>query len=179
MTPIDIIADVSKQLLEKQKALIEIAQRELDLYWDWFTAENTRISALHKTGQATKESGPHVNPIAPVIEYRGNAGYSLKKPYIVWKNFSPKLRRNLKAASNKNVAGIAKGASMPIHSYNSTDVTGPIRSHCTWNAQRAIELEMTLIPIRESLNGIHELIKKNGSTTRKLERLMKTKGESS
>lgn len=175
MEPEKAIADIAANLSSIQSSLIEEAQKHVDAYWDWFTSENSRIAGLHKTGQATKEAGPHVNHIAPVIEYRGNAGYSLRKPYIIWKSFEPKLRRNLVAASPQKKS--LRGSSIAIHAFSAIDATAPLRSRCTWNATRAIELEEKLIRIREAINGIHDLIKKNNTTSRRLARLTKTQGE--
>lgn len=156
-----------KKIFDAQhESLIREVRLLIDRYWDYFHDENKRIAQLHATGQASKH---HVNFVAPVLEEKGNKGYALKKPYIVWKKHAPRFRKNLK--TNTQLSG---KPSIAIHSYSSINVTSILTRECTWNAIKAIELEQQFIQYRIVLNSLHELIKKTNATMRSLE---KTKAE--
>lgn len=158
------LTTIEKSLDQQRQDILQSAQHLIDAYWEWFTIENGRISTLYHQGQSkVGEVNLRPNAVAPNLEYRTNSGSKLVKPYLVWKSHSRKFRTNI-AKSNK------KGASLPLHPYASTNNIGVLKKKCTWNLNKAIELEEKLIPIRDAINGIHETQKKIYATIRKIQR---------
>jgi hypothetical protein len=164
MQAIEHLQQLNANLTRHHEDVLSQARSLIDLYWEYLHEENKRISQLHATGQVVG-ADVNINAIAPVIEMRGNKGYALRKPYIVWKKHSSRFRKNLKVK-----AQITGQPSISLHSYASLDVSGVLSKECTWNAPKALELETKLIQYRVLLNTLHELIKKTSATIRSLEK---------
>ncbi len=171
MDALEHLQQINALLTSKNESIIAEVRNLIDGYWEYFHDENKRISQLHSTGQIN-DSELSINSVAPVVELRGNANYSLKKPYIVWKKHSARFRKNLKVK-----ARISGQPSLSLHSYSTLDVTSILTKHCTWNAHKALELEAKFVQYRVLLNALHENIKKTSATIRSLEKTKAKKEE--
>lgn len=159
-TLIQADADLQKHM----EFLVGNARALIDDYWTGFTLRNKEIATLHRTGQTDQKP----SNIAPVIETRGNKNSSIRKVYIVWKSHSKKFRTNMHALSANSPGRPKTNASLPLHSYSTLNASPALKKACSWNLQMAIELEEKLIPLRESINGLHESHKKLQATIRKV-----------
>ena len=156
--------DTQQQALTEEKlALVESTRVLISQYWDWFNAQNTRISELRKVGDTTL----NVSNIAPVIEVKSS--YSKNDPerrdnvYILWKNHNPLFRTNLFKKHGTKI-----NASKPLHKHDSEHIVSILKKKCTWDAERAIELEGELDQIRIAISGMHQAIVRLRSSKRRI-----------
>ncbi len=163
--------DLNKHVTAQHEHHLLAVRLLIDRYWEYFHDENMRIAQLHATGQSSAAE-INVNFVAPVVETKGNKGYQLKKVYIVWKKHAPRFRKNLKPSYQ-----LSGKPSLALHTYSTIDATNILKRECTWNAQKAIELEQQLIQYRILLNTFHENIKKTSATIRSLEKTKAKKEE--
>lgn len=148
---------------QRKQRLINELRIKIDTYWDYFNAENTRISNLRKVGDTTL----CVSNIAPVIEVKrsGNKDDAFERVYIIWKIHNRHFREKLRKHTGRRIS-----PSKPLHSYKSSNIKNILAKHCSWNKQRALELEEELESYRVALSGLHQSFIRLRSSRRTLEK---------
>ena len=148
-----MLEDIIEALEKRQKQLTNEATTIVKSYWNWFVFENRRILDNKKVGI---DAGKPLAQVAPVVENRKN-GKDLNKTYIVWKQFSPRFRKNIDNPK----------ASIALHKYSDLKPRGQY-TKCRWERLKAEDTEQKLIPIRLELETIHEMLVRARAGNRKL-----------
>lgn len=149
-----MLSEIEAYLIERQQQTLDKATRLIGEYWNWFQFENRRIAEQKGRGETTSNFAQ----IAPVIE-KFTSGKQAVKSYIVWKKFSPTFSKKI---GNRKV-------SLRLHKHSELEPKAPFLQ-CTWERERALQLEVKLIPLRIELDAIHQAITRIRSGERKIEK---------
>lgn len=147
------LQDIEKAIEAEIALRVKAATVLADSYWEWF-----RKSC--KEAWAAKNSGEDVKPgkVAPAIDKKKSGQGHVY--YLKWRMWGGDFTRK----NNKSIG-------RDIGSSNEADYTRHLIKACSWELNKALELESRLIPIRAEISALREAIVRIRAGQRKISKL--------
>lgn len=162
MTGEIVLTEVRNGIDSEIAELTEQAERIIADYWVWVSEANQSIRSARAQAKRNGDSEGVLNKkysnIGPRIEKSKttSGGGDYVKPRIVWSLYPNTAVRRMPGETARGVKFSQFGTRIKMSNNSEYRLSTLARYSVGWNAQKIIETEKKLMPIREQIEALHK-----------------------